>query len=193
MHNYKFTQNWFDNDIPNIISVLKNFIGQPINLLEIGSFEGRSTVWFLNNILTHRDATITCIDCFSGSPEHQKDKIDVSNIEATYEYNINQSGVSFKVKKLIGKSQEILRLLSLDNYHVVYIDGSHKACDVLEDAVLCFRLLKSNGIMMFDDYEWPQNLPETEKPKLGIDVFLNVFSGQYELLHHQGQVYIRKL
>jgi hypothetical protein len=33
-------------------------------------------------------------------------------------------------------------------------DGSHRARDVLEDAVLSWPLLKVGGIMLFDDYLW---------------------------------------
>jgi predicted O-methyltransferase YrrM len=192
MANYHFSQNWFDNDIPNIELTLKEYIGKPIKFLEIGSFEGRSTVWFLTHVLTHPDATITCIDWFSGSPEHYEDNIDVLNIAEIFKSNINQTGVSEKVTNLVGKSQELLRTLPIDNYNIVYIDGSHTASDVLEDAVLSFRLLKSGGIMMFDDYEWSRIVPEVKKPKLGIDSFLAAYAGQYDLLFKKGQVYICK-
>ena len=32
--------------------------------LEIGSFEGRSAIWFLENILTGDSARLTCVDTF---------------------------------------------------------------------------------------------------------------------------------
>jgi predicted O-methyltransferase YrrM len=192
MHNYHFTQNWFDNDIPNIRKSLEYWINKPVNMLEVGSFEGRSSVWFLTEVLTDPDSKITCVDWFNGSEEHEHDGLDVSNIQKIFESNIEQTGVAGKVTKLIGKSQEILRTLPIDNFQIIYIDGSHKASDVLEDAVLSFRLLKSGGVMMFDDYEWPRNQPETEKPKLGIDSFLTAYAGQFEILHKSGQVHIRK-
>lgn len=191
-NNYVFTQDWFSQDIPNIKKVLARFKAKPVQMIEIGSFEGRSTVWFIDNILTHKDAKITCIDFFMGSPEHQMTGVNTDNIEKTFELNILKSSEPRKVKKVKGISQEILRQLPLHSYDIIYIDGSHKASDVLEDAVLSFRLLKKNGVMMFDDYIWPINLPEIEKPKLGIDAFLQTFEGQYELLHKEGQVFLRK-
>jgi len=48
------------------------------------------------------------------------------------------------------------------NYDIVYIDGSHVANDVLQDAVLVWQLVKVGGFMIFDDY------PFTFPQKLGI-------------------------
>ena len=66
-------------------------------------------------------------------------------------------------------------------FDVVYIDGSHQAPAVLaDDAVMAFHLLRSGGLMIFDDYIWsmepmgqqdPLNMP---KPATS-DAFLNIF------------------
>ena len=68
-------------------------------------------------------------------------------------------------------------------FDFVYIDGSHLATDVLEDAVLTFRLVDGGGSIVFDDYDWGQDLDEELRPKPAIDVFLRVFRHRYELLH----------
>ena len=47
--NYKFTKNWFSK--ADLEQHLKVDTQEEIHILEIGSFEGRSTVWFINNIL----------------------------------------------------------------------------------------------------------------------------------------------
>jgi hypothetical protein len=40
-------------------------MGTPhIQMLDIGSYEGQSTVWYLTNVLTHPTARLTCIDPF---------------------------------------------------------------------------------------------------------------------------------
>ena len=40
-----------------------------------------------------------------------------------------------------------------DNYFdIIYIDGNHEPEFVLEDAILSFRRLKKEGIMILDDY-----------------------------------------
>jgi hypothetical protein len=38
--------------------------GRPVNFLELGSYEGRSTVWMLESLLTHPQSHITCVDPF---------------------------------------------------------------------------------------------------------------------------------
>jgi predicted O-methyltransferase YrrM len=98
-----------------------------------------------------------------------------------------------KVRKLKGYSQLLARGLPFDFYDAVYIDGSHAAVDVLEDAVLCFRLVKPGGIMIFDDYGWSLPNDQRGQPKMAIDSFLSVYEGRYELLYQAYQVFIKKL
>src|SRR5439155_1145182 len=74
----------------------------------------------------------------------------------------------------------------------VYIDGSHNARDVLIDAINSWQAIKDGGLLIFDDYEWPTDLPETEKPRLAIDSFLEVFAGKYYLLYKDAFLIIQK-
>jgi hypothetical protein len=77
-------------------------------------------------------------------------------------------------------------------YDFIYIDGSHLAPDVLADAVLGWLLLKSGGIMIFDDFRWDR-MPRPEQcPGIAIEGFLRCHSGWYDLLHVDWQVAIRK-
>ena len=59
---YIFTVDWFSHNIPSWDIYLNNFKNKPnLNFLEIGSFQGRSTVWLLENILTENDLKIFVI------------------------------------------------------------------------------------------------------------------------------------
>ncbi len=60
-----------------------------------------------------------------------------------------------------GVSRETLRTLPFASYDFIYIDGGHGATDVLEDAVLSFRLAKPGAVIAFDDYLW--NDPQHNK------------------------------
>src|SRR5579862_412418 len=43
--------------------LLKRFSGQPdVHGIEVGCFEGRSSLWFLQNVLDHETSRLTCID-----------------------------------------------------------------------------------------------------------------------------------
>jgi hypothetical protein len=60
-----FTVDWFSNNNERWKKYFKKLRTVPIQALEIGSFEGKSAIWALDNILIHPDSYITCIDNFS--------------------------------------------------------------------------------------------------------------------------------
>ena len=80
-------------------------------------------------------------------------------------------------------------------FDFIYIDGSHMACDVLEDALLCWPLVKDDGIIIFDDYKWCCPVDRSNpylKAKIALNAFISVFADQLELLEKTQQVVIRK-
>ena len=194
---YQFTQDWFSWNIPVWQHYLKKFIAQPnIKLLEIGSWEGRSSCWLLDNVLTHPSSRITCIDTFEGSFEHTEvfkfADTYLQSLEARFDFNINQASASERVHKLIGKSNEILRTLPLNTYDIAYIDGSHIASDVLEDAVLVWKLVKIGGLIIFDDYPFSFSEKPLWNTSVAVDAFLTIFSDKLQLTHKAYQVIIEK-
>jgi predicted O-methyltransferase YrrM len=173
-----YTTDWMTMHTPAWTCWLAGLAGQPgVVGLEIGVFEGRATVWFLRNILTHPASMLICVD------DAPRDRF----AENTRPYRE-------KIRLLLGKSQEILRdrKFPSNGLDFVYIDGSHRAPDVLEDAVLTFRLVKPGGVVIFDDYLWRPDLGPLETPRLAIDAFLDVFRGQYRVLGSGYQVAIQK-
>ena len=72
---------WFCKNL-NFLSIsFKNVISIK-NILEIGSYEGRSAIFFLNNF---KDCNIHCADTWSGSDEH--DNFDYNSIENNFDFN----------------------------------------------------------------------------------------------------------
>jgi len=43
-------------------SVLEEYVGKPAHALEVGAHEGLASVWLLLHVLTHTQATLTCVD-----------------------------------------------------------------------------------------------------------------------------------
>jgi hypothetical protein len=156
--------------------------GENLRFLEIGSFEGRSAIWFLENILTHPGARLTCVDRF------QK-----PGLEARFNHNIRCAGLNHKIIKIKGKSAEFMATFDGEPFDLIYIDGSHRALDVLQDAFLGWRLLKPGGLMIFDDYLWRTDQPPLTRPQLGIDIFMESISVKAELQHRDYQVILRKI
>lgn len=192
--NYIFQVDWFSEQIPWWEEQLARFKGKPnLHFLEVGSFEGRSAVWLLENILTAPTSKLTCIDTFGGSPEHENKQLHISKIERHFRHNIKESGSEEKVIVKKGYSRDLLPGLTQGTYDCVYIDGSHKASDVLEDAILSKLLLKKGGVIIFDDYIWEEGDDEWDRPKIAIDAFLEVYKGQYKLLYKGKQVIVELL
>jgi hypothetical protein len=189
---YRFSTDWVSRVVAVWKKLLEPLRGRPgVQYLEIGVFEGRSLIWMLENILTDATARATAVDVFEGS---YKD---------TYLHNIQESGWSGKVATLTGFSQVVLRKLPLHSFDVIYVDGSHAKGDVLEDAVLSWRLLKKEGLMIFDDYQHigakiqydfslPQQDDKLVSPKPAIDAFVQCFEDRCEVVHNGYQLIIRK-
>jgi predicted O-methyltransferase YrrM len=197
-NNYKFTVDWFSFNIPVWTKYLDHIKNKPdLMFLEIGSFEGRSATWLLENILTNKTSKIVCVDTFDGSVEHIDDpelnKL-LPTLYDTFCHNISSFADQVIIKR--GKSQEILKHMD-QLFDFIYIDGDHTAVAVLEDAVLSFALLKPGGILIFDDYMWGVDLADKTKrnpniPKNAIDVFLMIYADKLDILYIDNQAIISK-
>lgn len=193
---YQFTTDWFSEHIPVWNQVLQPFISAPnLMFLEVGSWEGRSTCWLLDNVLLNDSSIITCIDTFKGSIEHEAMGLGnhVSSIEDLFDYNVERTGRSQQVQKKVSSSQSCLRSLPLDSFDFYYVDGSHIAADVLADVVLGWDLVKEGGIIIFDDYGWGvyQDQPRLH-PKLAVDSFLEIYHDKIQLIYKGYQVLVKK-
>ena len=93
---YSFTSDYISKNLDNWTRLLEEYRGRPgIQMLEIGSYEGRSAVWFLENILTHPTAGIVCIDFFTRL-----------SLSMRFDHNIRHSGAAAKVTKIKGHSDD---------------------------------------------------------------------------------------
>ena len=136
---------------------------------------------FSSTSLTHSDSELTCVDIFSES-----------RWDLRFDHSIRISGGGSKVKKLKGRSQDLLPALPDADYHVIYVDGAHDAASVLLDAMLSWRLLKPGGLLLFDDYLWEAHPRPADRPRMAIDLFLGSLAGRFELIHQGYQVIVRK-
>lgn len=163
-------------------------VGKPgLEFLEIGCFEGRTTIWLLENVLTDPSGRITVIDTFAGNPEFGS--LNVS-CEFKDRFLSNVSAQADRVRVCEGASQKILPTLAGERFDFVFIDGSHKADDVWQDAILAWPLLKNDGVLVFDDYLWGDGSSDTPKP--AIDRFLVEYADELSVYRHSYQCAVRK-
>ncbi len=174
---YHFTHDWFTHNIPVWTERLQRFVNTPVNALEIGSFEGMSTCWLLDYILTHPEAKLTCIDLY---------------FQDNFDLNVAKTGSPEKIIKIAAESHETLAGLTPNAYDLIYIDGNHLADHAQQDAVLAWPLLKPGGILVFDDYEWSDANHPGQETKLGIDAFMATVQPEIEILHQGYQLIARK-
>jgi predicted O-methyltransferase YrrM len=179
-----FTVDWFVNNISVWEEKVIPFIPPTGSILEIGSYEGKSTSWIADRL---PQVTIRCVDTFEGGMEHQ----DVSGLFKRFKENTAKYGKRIKVN--IGPSDREVRKFSRNSFDLVYVDASHQAIDVLTDAVQSWYCLKTGGLMVFDDYKWDVFTQPELNPRLAIDCFLTSFINHYELIHQDYQVIIKKI
>lgn len=192
---YYFTTDWFTYNIPiwERFFTDNHLYGKPnLKCLEIGCFEGRATLYLLNNVLTHESSSIDVIDTFQGSlDEYGMKELELNNILEVFKHNTRN--YSDKIKIYHNDSRIVLRQLDRKPiYDIIYIDGSHKAHDLIEDVILCHPLLKQYGLLIFDDYLWQDNLSTTLPPKIAIDAFIKIYNQFYEILWSDYQVICKK-
>lgn len=190
----KFTQDWFSHNIGNFQHI-KSELKEINFILEVGCFEGRATCWMLENMLSD-NGVITVIDTFKGSAEHEE--LDLSEMRKTFGENVEKARKETQfVDVLQDTSYDGLAYLirggDHEHFDFIYIDGSHKAPDVLTDACMAFGLLKPGGVMLFDDYMWMAMPGITNQPKLAVDAFTTVFSDRAIIRMTGYQLAIQKI
>jgi predicted O-methyltransferase YrrM len=188
----QFKETWFDVHIaPWCVTLSKIFDRKdPVRVLEIGSWEGRSTL-FLLTYFTH--GQVTAVDTWAGSDEyHYNATSELGDLEARFDGNV-APGVS-RLSKRKGSSLHVLPQLldEQQKFDVIYVDGSHFADDVLTDGINAWRLLEVGGVMIFDDFLWYWYPRARANPAWAVDSFLKYHVGEYKVLGVSYQFILQK-
>ncbi len=183
---YKFSEDWFSQHVPIWEKALKDYKNkQGIRYLEVGVFEGRAVFWMFENILTDPSSCATVVDIFEGQYNGM-----YPDFKTRYFENEKLANLKERLQTIPGYSQVELRKLEPNSYDIIYIDGSHENRDVLEDSILALKLLKKDGVLIFDDYS-RENM-KLNAPRIGIDTFYHYFMDDFHVLHNNHQVILKK-
>jgi predicted O-methyltransferase YrrM len=187
MNNYKYTQNWFLGS--EIKQDLFKFLDKEKEnkILEIGCFEGLSSVFFADNFLDNPNSTLTCVDPFLTINNNDHHRFLQNNEEMNFDFNISNCKNSDKI--IIHKiTSDIFFKNNNQTYNFIYIDGCHEPDFINRDMENSFNILEKNGIMWMDDYGGGDGI----QIKNTMDTFLEKYNGHYELIHNGYQLAIKK-
>lgn len=170
-HHTHFTADWFTKYAPQWLERMSYLKYKETHALEIGSYEGRSTCWILDNILTHKDSSITCVDPWDGNDKLLGD----STKKARELFDANTESYGCKVIPECGLSSWVLPELMFQEqeYDLIFVDGDHEGATALLDLVWSWQMLKNGGHLVFDDYQWGSSKLRSN-PKDAWDAFASV-------------------
>ena len=185
--------NWFATTAQaNFETHLAEFKDKPnLKFLQLGVFTGDATVWLCNNILTDKSSKLIDVDTWEGSDEESHAEMDFSDVYQVYQEKVKD----LPVVSVVNDTHKYL-IRQLDNFigafDFIYIDADHTTVGVLLDAELSWPLLKSGGVMAFDDYTWGRDLPPSKTPRPGILLFVERHKEEIDTLVINSQYWIKK-
>lgn len=165
---------------------------QPKVIVEVGSYEGSSTWWIMNHLLTGPEGRLYCIDAWAGEGGEARYQLFLRNIA-----ELPDPG---RIEVVRDWSQNALRALIARGVRadVLYVDGGHDAPTVLRDLVTGFDLLKPGGLLICDDYLWDDPKWGGDKlqgrPKMAIDAFTTIYADKLRFIRGMPlfQVFLQK-
>jgi hypothetical protein len=192
--------NWFAKSAQaNFATYLIQDTGLPnLKYLQLGAFTGDASAWLMDNILTDDTSYLTDVDTWEGSDEDEHKSMDFDDVMNTYLnrlgdyekysrcYNYRTTTTKFLLSRLAEQREHLVE------YDFIYIDADHTTVGVLLDAELSWPLLKSGGIMAFDDLTWGADLPPSQSPKAGILLFAERHRDEFDLIVANTQYWIKK-
>jgi len=189
----QFKAIFFDADDWNIVqwcvTLSKIFKrDDPVHILEIGSWEGRSALFFLTYFI---QGHLTAVDSWDFNDDNPYDT-KFQNSETRFDANL--APYAARLTKRKGSSLHVLPQLleEQQKFDVIYVDGSHFSDDVLTDGISAWRLLKQGGVMIFDDLLWANYLRARANPAWAIGMFLRYHKGEYSILNAFYQISLQK-
>lgn len=180
-----YNKKWFCNNLNFLTNNLVN-INTTSNILEIGSYEGRSAIFFLKKFLY---SNISCVDTWSGSDEHvKKEFID---IERNFDLNTKYFSKINKLKKFKMTSNKFFETNN-EKFDLIYVDGDHSAEQVSLDIKNSWKNLNKGGCLILDDYMWWYYKDLKKNPSTPINDFIKHNINEITNLKIWQQVIIKK-
>ena len=177
INDFKFSRNYFKHNAPIWYEILnKNFfLNKKVNVLEIGTFEGMSFLFFQKYLQLEN---LYCVDVI----ENENFKLNKEKFKNYKFFNTSSDDFFKKVTDI--------------KFDIIYVDGSHYAKDVYNDISNSYHKLKENGILIIDDFlldvEFRRNKNYFDEVMAGVFMFFNE-KLNYKILYTGHQLILKKL
>lgn len=141
-------------DEAHLLCRLASVSGSNGVIVEIGSWEGKSTVCLGIGSLIGTKNRIYAIDPHTGSSEHKKEMGEVNTL-IHFKKNILKAGVAKLVTPLVMTSHNAVTKVK-EPVNLLFIDGAHDQLSVKQDFLDWFPKVVDGGIVAFHDtISWP--------------------------------------
>jgi methyltransferase family protein len=195
--------NWFEMTArKNFERYLLPVRGKPdARFLQIGAYVGDATVWLMENVLTDPTSLLEDVDTWQGSPDDPgTDGMDFVEVERLYDKRTKVWRDQGTLEKYRMTSREYFAKCVTDwgnledrseEFDFIYIDASHKASEVMHDAINAAMMLRHSGLLAFDDYRWHSGKGAAYDPGTAIDAFMSLYGDVY-VIEWDAQVWIQR-
>lgn len=139
--------------------------GEPINILEIGSWAGGTAITWVEAIKEYNEGAgqVWCVDPWAeyinteiNSKDNYKEMDRAARNGEIYElfkHNIKAAGADKHVIPMRGTSEQILPTLNRNFFDIIFLDGDHRYEMMALDIEKSIPLLTNGGIICGDDLE----------------------------------------
>ena len=150
---FYFSKNYFHNNSEIWIDIFKkkNFLNKDLMILEIGSYEGMSLLFFQYFLRVKKIISVDLV-------KNKNFMKNIKNFKNVITFNV-KSDIYFKKKNKY-------------KFDIIYVDGSHYYKDVFNDLMNSEKKLKKNGLMIIDDL-----LLDINYRKYGMNFYEDVIGG----------------
>jgi len=188
---YKFTNNWFGRNVDISMKLLKTmFTGKKLDILEIGSHEGRSSMWMAENLCKVKNSSFTSVEPFIMENTSTHIRLNtknnfIHNIEVlnSKNYNVNFIHINDTSRNTFPKLNTKYDII----YHISYTDMENVFYNLSDTR----KLLRKGGVILLDDVGFDH---DKDSGVMGaIKKFLDIHPTEYEVILREYQWAFRKV
>ena len=176
---FSFSENYFNHNSEIWFDIFEknNCFNRKLTILEIGSFEGMSLLFFQYFLKVK----------------------DIFSVDFAKNKNFEKNIRNFKNVKYFNLKSDLFFKKNINHkFDIIYIDGSHYYKDVFNDLINSERKLKQDGLMIIDDLLLDLNYRKKgmnfyEDVIGGVMMFLKEKKSKFKFLYVGHQLILKKI